>query len=145
MKDRSLFLYRIASLAMAVSFASVGLVFFALPDGTLELFNRLSAPLGLLPAPVQAGSFFPVLALAYMYLVTLLAGLMFKRPANPLFPILLAQAKFASSILSLVFFFGRSPYLICLANAVIDGGIGALALSLLLLQKRRAASWPTCP
>ena len=78
-----------------------------------------------------------------MYLVTLLAGLMFKKPGNPLFPMLLAQGKFASSILSLVFFFGRAPYLICLANAVVDGGIGALVLWLFFLQKRHAASWPT--
>jgi hypothetical protein len=143
LKDRELLFYRFASLAMAASFGVVGLAFFVLPERTLELFNRLSPPLGLPPAPVQAGSFFPILALGYMYLVTLLAGLMFKKPGNPLFPLLLAQGKFASSILSLVFFFGRSPYLICLANAVIDGGIGALALWLFFLQKRCAASWPT--
>jgi hypothetical protein len=143
MKVQGLLLYRIASLALAACFGSVGLIFFALPERTLELFNRMSAPLGLAPSPIHPGSFFPVLALAYMYLVTLLAGLMFKKPGNPLFPMLLAQAKFASSILSLVFFFGQSPYLICLANAIVDGGIGALALALLFLQKRRAASWPT--
>jgi hypothetical protein len=143
MKDQGRLWYRIASLAMAVSFGAVGLIFFAMPERTLELFNRLSPPLGLSPAPVQAGSFFPILALGYMYLVTLLAGLMFKKPGNPLFPLLLAQAKLASSILSLVFFFGRAPYLVCLANAVIDGGIGALALGLFFLQKRCAASWPT--
>jgi hypothetical protein len=68
---------------------------------------------------------------------------MFKKPGNPLFPTLLAQAKLASSILSLVFFFGRAPYLICLANAVVDGGIGVLALWLFFLQKKHAASWPT--
>ncbi len=143
MKNQGLLWYRIASLLMAVCFGAVGLIFFLLPEGTLEFFNRLSSPLGLPPSPVHPGSFFPILALAYMYLVTLLAGWMFKKPGNPLFPELLAQAKFASSILSLIFFFGRSPYLICLANAVIDGGIGALALGLLFLQKRRAASWPT--
>jgi hypothetical protein len=142
MKNQGLLTYRIVSLAMAASFGAVGLVFFAMPERTLEFFNRLSAPLGLPPAPVHPGSFFPILALGYMVLVTLLAGWMFKRPANPLFPMLLAQAKFASSILSLVFFFGRSPYLICLANAVIDGGIGALVLGLFFLQKRCAASWP---
>lgn len=142
MKDKGLFFYRLASAAMAACFAGVGLAFFAAPEPILAWFNRLSAPLGLAPAPLQASSFFPVLALAYMYLVALLAGLMFKRPGNPLLPLLLAQAKLASSVLSLAFFFGRAPYLICLANAVVDGGIGALALWLLRLQKRRAASWP---
>lgn len=143
MKDKGLFFYRFASLVMAACFATVGLAFFAAPGPILEWFNRLSAPLGVTPAPVQAGSFFPILALAYMYLVTLLAGLMFIRPGNSLLPKLLAHGKLASSILSLVFFFGRAPYLICLANAVVDGGIGALALWLFRLQKRRAASWPT--
>jgi len=143
MKDRGLLFYRLASLAMAACFGSVGLAFFAAPEPILEWFNRLSAPLGLNPAPVQAGSFFPILALAYMVLVTLLAGLMFRKPGNPLFPLLLAQGKLASSILSMIFFFGRAPYLICLANAVVDGGIGALALWLSRLQKRRSAPWPT--
>lgn len=145
MKNQGLLWYRIASLVMAVSFGAVGLIFFVFPEGTLEFFNRLSSPLGMPPSPIHSGSFFPILALAYMVMVTLLAGWMFRKPRDPLFPMLLAQAKFASSILSLVFFFGRSPYLICLANAVIDGGIGALALGLLFLQKKRAASWPTCP
>ncbi len=142
MRDRGLLFYRLASAVLAASFAAVGALFFAVPEPVLEWFNRLSAPLGLAPAPVQAGSFFPVLALAYMYLVALLAGLMFRRPGNSLLPLLLAQAKLASALLSLVFFFDRAPYLVCLANAVVDGGIGALALRLRRLQKRRAASWP---
>ena len=54
--------------------------------------------------------------------------MMFRRPGNPLLPLLLAQGKFASSIFSLFFFFGRAPYLVCLANAVVDAGIGALVL-----------------
>lgn len=143
MKDKGLLFYRFASAAMAACFVAVGLAFYAAPGAILEWFNRLSAPLGLAPAPVQPGSFFPVLALAYMYLVTLLAAMMFRKPGDPLFPALLAQAKLASSALSLLFFFGRAPYLICLANAVVDGGIGALALWLSRLRKHRGASWPT--
>jgi hypothetical protein len=98
--------------------------------------------LGLAPAPARPGSFFPILAVAYMYLVTLLAWLMYRKPHNALLPMLLAQGKFASSILSLVFFFGRAPYLVCLANAVTDGLIGALVIWLHFLQKKHAASWP---
>lgn len=142
MKDKGLFFYRLASLAMAACFAAVGLAFYAAPEAVLEWFNRLSAPLGVTPAPVQAGSFFPVLALAYMVLVFVLAGQMFRKPGNPVFPMLLALAKLASSVLSLVFFFGRAPYLVCLANAIVDGGIGALVLWLSRLQKRRAGSRP---
>jgi hypothetical protein len=143
MKQRALFTYRFFSLAMAAVFAAVGLLFLFLPGLVIEFFNRLSAPLGMAPAPLQPGSFYPVLAVAYMYLVTLLAWLMARRPGDPLPPLLLAHGKFASSILSLVFFFGRAPYLVCLANAVIDAGIGALALWLHRLQKRHSASWPT--
>jgi hypothetical protein len=143
MKNRQLRLYRLVSLALAVAFAAVGLAFLFLPGGVLEFFNRLSPPLGLAPAPVQPGSFFPILAVAYMVLVTSLAGLMFRRPGNPLLPLLLAQGKFASSFLSLFFFFGRAPYLVCLANAVVDGGIGVLVLWLYFQQKKLAGSWPT--
>ena len=142
MKNRQLRLYRLVSLALAVAFAAVGLVFLFLPGGVLEFFNRLSPPLGLAPAPVHPGSFFPILAVAYMVLVTSLAWLMFSRPGNPLLPLLLAQGKFASSFLSLFFFFGRAPYLVCLANAVIDGGIGVLVLWLYFQQKKLSGSWP---
>jgi hypothetical protein len=143
MKQRALFTYRFLSLAMAAVFAVVGLLFLVLPGQVLEFFNRLSASLGLAPAPLRPGSFYPVLAVAYMYLVTLLAWLMARRPGDPLLPLLLAHGKFASAVLSLVFFFGRAPYLVCLANAVVDAGIGTLALWLRRLQKRHSASWPT--
>jgi hypothetical protein len=143
MKDQAFRLYRFASLAMAVAFAAVGLVFLFLPARVLALFNRFSAPLGLPAAPLQAGSFYPLLGVAYMYLVTLLAGLMFEKPGNRLLPLLLAQAKLASAVLSLVFFFGHSPYLVCLANAIVDGCLGALVLRLYFLQKKSGGSWPT--
>ncbi len=143
MKNQPLLLYRFASLAMAVIFAAVGLVFLFFPAQVLAFFNRLSPSLGLSPAPVQSGTFYPILAVAYMYLVTLLAGLMFKKPGHPLLPLLLANAKIGSSLLSLAFFLRGSPYLICLANALADGFIGALVLVLYSLQKNNAASWPT--
>jgi len=143
MRKTPLPLYRFLSLAMAASFAAVGLIFLFLPGQVLEFFNRLSPALGLSPAPVQPGSFFPILALAYMVLVTCLAAQMFRKPGNRAFPTLLAQGKLASSVLSLFFFFGRAPYLVCLANAVVDGAIAALVLWLILLQKKHAASWPT--
>jgi hypothetical protein len=143
MKYRPLNLYRLASLAMAAVFALVGLIFLFQAGLVLEFFNRFSAPLGMAPAPLQPGSFYPLLAVAYMFLVTLLAWMMFRRPGDPLLPLLLAQGKFASSFLSLFFFFGRAPYLVCLANAIVDGGIGSLVLWLYFQQKKHAGSWPT--
>lgn len=142
MKNQPLRFYRFLSLAMAAIFAAVGLLFLFRPEGVLNFFNRFSSQLSLAPTPVHSGSFFPILAIAYMYLVTLLAWLMYRKPGNPLLPLLLAQGKFASSILSLVFFFGGAAYLVCLANAITDGLIGALVMWLYFLQKKHAASWP---
>ncbi len=45
-------------------------------------------------------SFFGVLAAAYMYVVTVLAWLMYRFPREKAYPMLLANAKFASSALS---------------------------------------------
>lgn len=143
MKHLHLGLYRLVSLFLAVAFAAVGLVFLFLPGQVLEFFNRLSPPLGLAAVPVQPGSFYPILAVAYMVLVTALAAQMVRRPGDPHAPLLLALGKFASSICSLVFFFGHAPFLVCLANAVVDGGIGALVLWLYSLQKKHSGSWPT--
>ena len=143
MKNKPLHLYRSLGLAMALIFAAVGLVFVFLPERVLEFFNRLSLPLGLAPAPVRPGSFFPILAAAYMVLVAALAWLMFKKPANPFMPQLLALGKLASALISLAYFFWSAPYLVCLANAVVDGGIGLLVLGLYGLQKKHAAAWPT--
>ncbi|HEX7502150.1 MAG TPA: hypothetical protein VF451_01915 [Acidobacteriota bacterium] len=142
MNSRHRGIYRLAGLAMAATFAGVGLVFLFLPERVLVFFNRLSPP-GFSPAPVQPGSFFPILAVAYMVLVTGLAWQMYRKPGNPVFPLLLAQGKLASSILSLYFFFTRAPYLVCLANAVVDGAIGGLVLWLHSLQKKHSGSWPT--
>ena len=109
MKNQHLRLYRFVSLAMAAIFAAVGLVFLFLPDQVLDFFNRLSPLLGLPPAPVQAGSFYPVLAVAYMYLVTLLAGLMFSKPGNPAFPLLLVPGEACQLRISLVLLFRAAP------------------------------------
>ena len=143
MKNQSMRIYRSCSLAMAVTFAAVGLVFLFWPETVLDFFNRISPQPGLASAPAHPGTFFPILAVAYMYLVTLLAWLMFRNPRHTLLPLLLAQGKFASSILSLLFFFGRAPYLVCLANAITDGSIGALVMWLYFLQKKHVESWQT--
>lgn len=142
MRDRHLRLYRAASLALAIIFAAVGLAFLFLPEQVIGFFNGFSPVLGLATAPALPGTFFPILAAAYMYLVTWLAGLMFMKPGAPPFPKLLVQAKLASSALSLYFFFGRAPHLICLANAAADGFIAALVLGLIALQKKHSGSWP---
>ncbi len=63
-----------------------------------------------------------------MYLVTLLAYLMYRHPDEGQFPFLLANAKLASAALSLYQFLAHGPYLIYLANCLIDGLFGFVAL-----------------
>ena len=60
-----------------------------------------------------------------MYLVALLAWLMFRHPESPIYPLLLANGKIATSLISLGFFLVHAHLLIYLANFVVDGAIGA--------------------
>ena len=114
-------LYRAAALGLTAGFLVVGALFLAIPDGVLTFFNRLSGHLGLPEAPPLGHPFFLVLASGYMFLVSLLAWLMFRHPKNRTFPLLLAQGKSATSLLSLVFFIVHRPFLIYLANFFVDG------------------------
>jgi hypothetical protein len=59
-----------------------------------------------------------------MYAVALIAWFMSRQPENHFFPLLLLNAKFASSILSFVFFFSVIHSLIYLTNGIVDGLIG---------------------
>jgi hypothetical protein len=63
-----------------------------------------------------------------MYLVAALAWLIFRHPAQRWFTLLLIQAKTMSSLLSFFLFFSGRPYLIYLANGVVDGLIALLFL-----------------
>jgi hypothetical protein len=121
-------LYRTISLCLCVIFIIVGLIFLFLPEEVLILFNFLSRLFGMTQSPIIAGNFYLILAVAYMYLVAVLAYLMFRQPENQFFPMLLAHGKWASALLSLYLFLSYSPYLIYLTNFFIDGFLGAVAL-----------------
>ncbi len=116
--------------AFAVSFAAVGLLFLVLPAGFLAFADALSRRTGLAAFPGPVDRFWLVLASAYMYVVTVLAWAMFRRPADPVYPRLLAHAKLASAALSLGSFALVVPHLLFLANAAVDGAIGLAALAL---------------
>lgn len=73
-------------------------------------------------------SFFGVLAAAYMYVVTVLAWLMYRFPREKAYPMLLANAKFASATLSFLLFAVHAPWLIYLVNGILDAGLGFVAL-----------------
>jgi hypothetical protein len=113
----------------------VGLIFLFMPEGVLGFFDGLSPQVGLQPAG-QAAGFYLVLVVAYMYLVTLLAGWMFASPQNPTLPVLLINAKAASAILSFGLFTIRQPVLIYLGNGVVDGLI-AVGVVLMYLGVKR--------
>jgi hypothetical protein len=120
---------------MAIAFGAVGLIFLFMPADLLGFFDELSPQVGLQPAG-QAAGLYLALAVAYMYLVTLLAGWMFASPQNPTLPVLLINAKAASALLSLGLFAFRQPALIYLANGVVDGSI-ALGVVLMYLGAKR--------
>jgi hypothetical protein len=132
-------LYKSISFILMLLFAVTGLLFLGIPDKVLALFNTLSSPLGLPHSQITGWSFYLILAVGYMYLVTVLAFLMFKHPVNHYFPFFLVHAKLASSVLSLAFFVLQAHYLIYLANFIIDGAIGIIVLAFYL--KMRKTVW----
>lgn len=122
--------YRPISLIMAVTFALTGLLFLFFANGVLIFFNRVATLTGMKFSPVAGVDFYLILAAGYMYLVTFLAVLMFRYPGNHWFPLLLTNAKFASSLLSFSFFILHQPYPVYLTNGIVDGLIGMLVLYL---------------
>lgn len=124
--------YRSISLAMAMVFAVVGLIFLFCTGQVLHFFNALALQLGLPQSSEEASGFYVILAVAYMYVVTLLAFLMYRHTENSLPPFLLINAKAASALLSALFFVFYQAYLIYIVNAVVDGSI---ALAVVWLRK----------
>jgi hypothetical protein len=82
----------------------------------------------MLQSPIEGVSFFLILAVAYMYIVTLIAFSMYRHPQEKNYPFLLANAKLASSAISLYLFLIYQPYLIYIVNCIADGCIGLMAL-----------------
>jgi hypothetical protein len=122
-------------LCLASVFAVVGGLFVLLPGGTLAFFNSASRRLGMVEGPVEA-SFFVVLAGAYMFVVTVLAWRMSRSPLEKIYPLILGQAKLASSLLSFLMFAIHAPWLILLVNGIVDG---ALALVVWIVYRRIAS------
>ena len=118
--------YRAIALALAATFAGVGLVFCFTP-GSVAAFFSLPSRWSALPAGDIEDGLFRVLAAAYMYLVAWLAWKMFARPDEAMWPAILAQAKLASAAFSVVLILLNGPTLVLVANAIVDGLLGALA------------------
>jgi hypothetical protein len=120
----------------AIIFAVVGVTLLLIPEGILAFFNDLSPYIHLKQAPVIFPGFYLILTAAYMYVVTFIAFEIFRHPENPAFMVLLANAKTASSLLSLVLLFRDAFYLIYLVNFIVDGCIGLMALWLYTRMKK---------
>ncbi len=129
--------YRVFSLVLALTFAIVGMVFLLLPGTVLQFFNEISVRYGFQASPTEGNNFYLVLAVGYMYVVTIIAWLMYRQPQNRILPVLLMNAKLGSSLLSFIAFFAVGHSLIYLVNGIVDGLIGS-GIFLMYLQQGRA-------
>lgn len=120
--------YRPFAFSCAVIFAAVGVLFLFWSDGVIVFFNALSSSIGMMVTPVPAVHFYLILAVAYMYLVTLIAFMMYREPGSTQLPLLLANAKLASALLSFGLYCFHTPYLIYLTNGIVDGSLGVVCL-----------------
>jgi hypothetical protein len=127
--------YKLSSLILAISFAILGLIFLLIPGEVLVFFNNLSMPLRFPQMPIRDIGFYNILAVGYMYVVTLLAVLMARHTKNRILPLLLVNAKLASAVISIGYFIFYRPFLIFLANGIIDSSIaiGVIFLDFYLL------------
>lgn len=123
-------IYRMISITMAVIFFTVGLIFLFIPANVFGFFNYLSDYLGMKTSISNVDQVYLILAVSYMYVVSLLAFFMFKNPTKGIFSLLLSHAKLSSSFVSLYFIFTRGIYLIYIVNFILDGLIGLLAIYL---------------
>lgn len=131
--------YRSISLCLSVVFALVGLIFLVMPQGVFLLFNNFSRQLGFPESALQGFGLYQVLAVGYMYLVSLLACMMFLHPENKYFIWLLINGKSASSVISIFLFAFHQPYLIYATNGVVDGSI---AVILIMMYRKVKAETP---
>jgi hypothetical protein len=124
--------YKPVSLTLAVVFAVVGAVFLLIPSHVLSFFNTISINFGLPATATEGTSFFLILAAAYMYLVAMLAFMMYRHTESSSFPFLLINAKLASSVVSVLFVIVHGSCLIYVVNAITDGSI---ALGVFVLHR----------
>ena len=133
-------LIRLVGIAFGLIFAAVGLIFLFSPDGVLRLMNSLGRSFGLPAAPLVGAGFYPVLAVGYMAVVTILSVMMARHPVHPAYPLLLSQAKGASSLLSFGLFFFHQNAFVYLANGIVDGGLCLVAFLIYRSVRRRSAA-----
>ena len=108
---------------MAGTFAVVGVIFAAIPGKVLAAFNYLAGGLDWPESTNEPYTLYLALAIAYMYVVTLLAWKMARHPEERAYPWLLVHGKAASAVVCIALFVLQEQYLLYLANFVVDGAI----------------------
>jgi hypothetical protein len=129
---------------LAVSFAVVGILFIATPDGVLHRIDQLGDQLGSFAhAPRTEEKLWLALGFAYMTVITgisILVSLDVSR-YRPLL-LVLAAGKAASSLSAGAFYFFDKDVFIYLLNFIVDGGLVGVALGCYALAGRLEARAP---
>jgi hypothetical protein len=125
---------------LALTFAAVGVLFIAAPDGTLDVISDIGDAIGSFTrAPETTEQFWLALGFAYMVVI---AGICAVAQADvvryrPLL-LVLAAGKFASSLGALGFYLFDQDVFIYLLNFLVDGFLALSALWLWSLAGRVA-------
>jgi hypothetical protein len=125
---------------LAASFAAVGFLFIAFPDGVLDTITDLGDEIGsFTPAPETVEQFWLALGFAYMVVITGIC-LVVQADVVRYRPILLvlAAGKTASSLGALGFYLFDQDVFIYLLNFLVDGFLALAALWLWSLAGRVA-------
>jgi hypothetical protein len=133
-------LVRMAGLSLAGTFAVVGIIFVAIPGKVLAAFNWLAAGIGWPESTTEPYTLYLALAVAYMYVVMLLAWQMVRHPEVRAYPWVLVQAKTASAVVCIGLFAIQEQYLLYLANFVVDGAIALFVWWLCLRRDARGTA-----
>jgi hypothetical protein len=130
---------------LAVSFAVVGILFIATPNGVLDVISDLGDDIGsFTTAPETVEKLWLALAFAYMVVITAIclvvqADVVRYRP----FLLVLAAGKTASSLAALGFYVFDSDVFIYLLNFLVDGFL--VGVSLLLWSVAGRIGAPAAP
>ena len=127
--SRAEWFVRLTMRVLALSFAVVGTLFIATPDGVIEALDDVGDAVGSFEAGAETEQkFWLALGFAYMVVITGIALVVSLDPLRfrPLL-LVLAAGKAASSLTAGAFFLDRDVF-IYLANFVVDGSLVGLAL-----------------
>lgn len=121
---------RLVMLALAATFAVVGVLFIATPGGVAARLDDVGGWFGgFTPAPATGMRLWLSLGFAYMMVITVLALLVAADVARHRHVLLaLAVGKAASSLAAGAYFLFDAHVFAYLANFVVDGGLVVIAL-----------------